>query len=337
MAIRRIPVPLMVLHVGLLALVQGVGIADDVPLGGPIAERFQRDQIRFASMQGVLLAFRHSQDRGEPAVVWTTADGRANGSIYPLKDFPNAERLDVWDTTSSPQGILIAGVVQSGERRLHRPPRHVLLTYDLTGALRRLWQVNPYHHHRMAADHRGNVYALGHRIDKQPVASVIVKYAPDGTVDREFLSSDLLPGGQRAVISDGRSGENQMWIDGERLLVYLAKPQELFQFDLDGRLQTRTPLRHALAQLTSNYGGTQAAVMTMVADEQSATVLAHVRIWGDKEATFALARLPLDGTGPVVAKPARGVELDGGQVALLGKSGHSTLFLNRHSSTILHR
>jgi hypothetical protein len=36
---------------------------------------------------------------------------------------------------------------------------------------------------------------------------------------------------------DPKSGANRLWIDGERLLAYMAQTQELFQFDLDGTLQ----------------------------------------------------------------------------------------------------
>lgn len=270
-------------------------------------------------------------------MVWADANGTRTGRITPLNDFPDAEGFDVGDVAAGPQKVVVSGIAQAGEKRLRRPPRHVILTYDLTGALRQQWLVNPYHHHAIAVDQRGNVYALGHRITRKRAANLILKYSPDGVVEREFLSPRLFPNGEQAAMADGSSGWNQLWVDGERLLVYLARPQELFQFDLDGNLQQRTSLRAPLARLAKTRGGTRAVVIALVGDGRSGSLLAQLHISGETKISFALARLPLDGGPPTIVEPTDGGELGTMQMPLLGRKGDSTLFLNRYTATILQR
>ena len=331
-----VPLGAAFLYTAVLALAPAIRTDDSVTLQGPYVARFQRDHVKFDTVQQVLIAYRNSSDRVEPAVVWAKADHGRVGVINPLKDFPKADRIDIWDVAAGPQSVVIAGVVQAGERRLHRPPRHVVLTYGLAGALRAVWVVNPFHHHKIAVDQSGNVYCLGHRIDAVRAPNVVIKYSPNGVVEREFFSSDLLPGGADAVELDGRIGDNQFWLDGERLMAYMAKLQELFQFDLEGKLQRRVPLQEALTQLARDHGGERAQILTLATEAQSASLLTQVHI-RSAPIPSALVRLPLDGGRPSSVEPADGGELGTLDVPLLGRSGDSTLFLNRYTATILRR
>jgi hypothetical protein len=199
---------------------------------------------------------------------------------------------------------------------------------------------NPYHHHEIAVDRAGNVYAMGHRIDGQPARNLILKYSPEGVVEREFFQTSLLPNVADATMPDGRCADNQLWIDGERLLVYMSEPDELFQFDLDGELRRRTPLRQGLARLARDLGGVRAEIKTLATDSQSASVLAEVCIWGDdhgeESLSFALARLSLEGKRPQALEHADCGELGTFQV-LLGRSADAIVFLNRYTAAILRR
>ncbi len=313
--------------------------AQDVLLSDEFANRLQGGhRIKFDNEHQVLIAHRNPSDRMELAVAWSSADGRRSGQIAPLKDLSNVEGLeglDIWNVAASQDAVVLAGVLQAGERRQRRPPRHVLLTYDRSGTLRSLWQVNPYHHHDIAVDYDGNVYALGHRMDGQAAANLIVKYSRSGVVEREFLSSKFFERRDRTVITGSPDGENLMWIDDNRLMVYLAAPQELFQFDPDGTLQRRLSLREALTQLRSASAATEAHVMNLVVEGES--LLMQVSIWGNGDPSSPLARVPMAGGRPTVLHPVESGEIGTFDVPLVGKSGASMLFLNKLSGTILRR
>ena len=321
-------------------LLAGVATAGDAVIADPYAAYFQQGKLRFDNVQQMLLAYRRSYDPADPALAWVAAEGGSAGRASPLKEFPKANAFDIGAVAAGPQSVLVSGVVQAGERALRLPPQHVILTYDLAGTLRRQWVVNPYHHHQIAVDRAGNVYAMGHRIDGQPARNLILKYSPEGVVEREFFQLSLLPNVADATMPDGRCADNQLWVDGERLLVYMAEPDELFQFALDGKLQRRTSLRQGLARLASNLGGVRAEIKALAADSRSASVLAEVCIWGDdhgeEKLSFALARLSLEGTRPQVLEPADCGELGTFQV-LLGRSPDAILLLNRYTATILRR
>jgi len=338
---RRSAAPLVVLLGALaLPLVPTVGTAaPDVRLADPYVSYYQRGNLKFDGVQQVLLAHRRSYDRSDPALAWADADGRRAGLISPLNDFPQADGFDIWAVAAGPQSVLVAGVVQAGEEVRREPPRHVILTYDLTGALRRKWVVNPWHYHQIAVDRSGNVYAMGHRIDSRRAKHLIRKYSPDGVVEREFLPSRLFANGADASITDSRTGLNQFWIDGDRLLVYMAQREELFQFDLDGRLERRTSLRQPLTRFAREHDGVRADVVKLAGDGQDGSLLAEVRVWGEgqKRVSLFLVRLPPDGARPQTVESTDGIELGTSDVPLLGTSGGAVLFLNRYTATILRR
>ena len=252
-----------------------------------------------------------------------------------MNDFSKAGGLDIWAVAAGPQSVLVAGVVPAGERALRLPPRHVILTYGLDGILRRKWVVNPWHHHDIAVDHSGCVYAMGHRIDGVHAANLVRKYTRDGVVERE-LPSDLVPNVE--AMSPDREN-NRFWVEDDLLRVYLADSDELFQFDLDGRLQHRASLRESLARLAREKGGVRADVMNISGDAKGTSVLAQVAIWtkGDEDVSFAFVRLFLDGRRAQSLESADGVELTTSFFPLLGRIGNDVLFLNRYTATLLRR
>ena len=107
------------------------------------------------------------------------------------------------------------------------------------------------HCHDIAVDRSGCVYALGHRIDGVHGANLVRKYTRDGVVERELFPSDLAPNVE--AMSPDR-GNNQFWVEGDLLRIYLADLDELFEFDLDGRRQRRASLRASLARLARDNG-----------------------------------------------------------------------------------
>jgi hypothetical protein len=318
-----------------VTVLPGIGIAADVVIADAYAAYFQSGKVKLDPVQQVLVAYRRSYDRDDPALAWVDADGRSGGQVSPLKEFTKADGFDIWAVAAGPQSVLVSGVVQAGERALRLPPRHVVLTYDRAGTLRSKWVMNPWHIHEMAVDRAGNLYALGDRIDGHS-ANLIRKYSRDGVFEREFMPAAMFPHGENATSPD--RGDNQFWVDDERLRVYLADAEELFEFDFNGQLQRRASLRESLARLARDHGGVRAEVVTLVSDAPDA-LLAQVRIWtvGDEDLSFALARLSLDGKRFQTLESVDGAELWTSFFPMLGRIANDILFLNRYTATILRR
>jgi hypothetical protein len=200
-----------------------------------------------------------------------------------------------------------------------------------------MWQVNPYHHHKIAVDRSGNVYALGHRIDARPAKNLIVKYSPKGTVIREFLPVDLLPNGQDTVLLNGRVGDNHLWIAGERLRLYVAATQELLEFDLDGVLARRLALGNQLVTLAKAAGGTRAQIRMVPSVDEPQAMFAQLAVWNESTGySFGVVRLSLDGTAP-----PRRLEQEADDepisVPLLGTSDGRFLFLDAKAGALVRR
>ena len=134
-------------------------------------------------------------------------------------------------------------------------------------------------------------------------------------------------------------GNNRFWVEDDLLRVYLADSAELFEFDLDGRLQRRASLRESLTRAARENGGVRADVMNIARDAEGASVLAQVIVWtkGDEDVSFALVRLFLDGRRAQTLESADGVELTTSFFPLLSRVGTDVLFLNRYTATLLRR
>ena len=195
---RFTPTVVLLIVCALASLVPAIGRPGDVVIADPYAPYFQEGKLRFDNVQQMLMAYRTSSDPADPALAWVDAEGRNAGRASPLKEFPDANAFDIWAVAAGPQGVLVSGVVQAGEKSLRRPPRHVILIYDLAGTLRGKWTMNPWHVHEMAVDRAGNVYALGHRIDAHS-ANLVRKYTRDGVLEREFMPVAMFPHGENAT------------------------------------------------------------------------------------------------------------------------------------------
>ncbi len=150
---------------------------------------------KWDSIQEVLLFYRDTSDPLMPAVRAYDHGTQARLVISPLKEFPGAKAIEIWDVDAATGcEVTMASVIQYGGQRV----KHALLTYDHWGLLRKFWEVYPYHHHGLAVDHEGNVYAFGHREDRgeqanQPDYSLLIKYSPAGKVLWESLPRSTFP------------------------------------------------------------------------------------------------------------------------------------------------
>src|SRR5207253_8543926 len=142
------------------------------------------------------------------------------------------------------EDIVVSATLGYGPRNTHPIPiKSLLLTYDATGMLRKVWDVNPYLDHHLAADRTGNVFALG---EKGGAAAgdypLLVKYSPTGEVLAETLSTGLFTKKEAVVTSGSPDGESKLFIKNDHLFAWIAPTQELFTFSLDGTLLSRRSL-----------------------------------------------------------------------------------------------
>jgi hypothetical protein len=208
------------------------------------------------NVQQVLLCINDVESSTVVGAEMYDLTGHALLRVYPLKDFPAAKAFSVWDATATPDGgMAITGVLTLSEKE--KSVRQLLLTYGKQGQLLKLWNVTPYHHHLLAADATGNIYAFGDRIDigtgvNAPDYPLIVKYSPGGGIEAEFMPRKMFT--SDVVDTNPHDGMNRMQIVGGELVLLLASMKEAVWFDLNGELERRVSLKEVLTDISTAYG-----------------------------------------------------------------------------------
>jgi hypothetical protein len=246
-------------------------------------------------VQGRLVFRRDVADPSLPAVKVLDVSGKTL-ALYPLRDFPGASYIDIWDAKGAPSGdVIISAILGYGPRKKGPVPlKSLLLTYDSTGTLRKVWEVDPYHHHLVAVDSQGNVFAFGDARDSSHDYPLLIKYSSQGDVVKKFLPANLFSSKDSVV----RGGEPRMFIKGDKLFLYVAATQELFTFSLDGVLLSRTWLGAAYQRIVELNGGGSIRAFEFSADLYG-NIVAEVRIYpkdNGQPQTLALAKFAPDGS-----------------------------------------
>lgn len=314
-----------------LALLGFFATSGRVPLSQPLVQQLAHSGLRYDASRDLLVSYQDSKDREVPAIIVATTTGETIAQVTPLKDFPQAASVDVWDAAASSSGVVVAAVIQDA-----RPPRHVLLMYDKRGMLQQLWQTSPYFHPNVAVDRFGSVFGFGSRMDGVATEHLLVKYTPQGTVAATFLPAQHFSKGEEVVFASGQSGINRLWMSGDRLLLYVAGAQELFEFDLQGALLRTVPLAVQLKRFAEAEGGRR-TMITQMTSGPSGAIVAQVGIWKEQKGfAFHLARLSWDPNGK--AEPIQieaGSELGTPSMQLLGSQGDQLLFLDATAGTLI--
>ena len=292
----------------------------------------------------VLLFYRDTNDPLMPAVRAYDHGTQARLAISPLKDFPDAKAIDIWDVAAATGGeVIMASVIQYGGQRV----KHALLTYDHWGLLRKFWEVYPYHHHKVGVDPEGNVYAFGHREDRgeqgnEPDYSLLIKYSTTGKVLWKSLPRSTFPYDQEIVATSQGTGEHKLLVANDALLLYVATTGELFWFNLgNGKMLRRASVSQLLDQMASDSGMSHAEIVSLAVSSPG-DLLAQVRVWRkDPQITsigFVMARIAKDGSScqrlsAVMPVPFPGLFLGstlGGTHLFLGKQATGeTVLLER--------
>lgn len=257
---------------------------------------------KWDSVQDRLILYRDTSDSAQPSVRIFAKDG-ASTAVYSLRDLSESKYVDIWGVAATPDGgILLATIVGYTPRGL-KPARlkSFLLTYDAAGNLKKVWEMEPYHHHLLAVDRDGNVFALGDSDLAEPYF-LIIKYSPTGKILREFLPSSLFPEGDKVIDNASLNGDCQMFIKGDVLFVWLPRPQEVFRFSLSGKLLSRTSLAKALSSLVVESATGRATVKALTA-ETDGDMVAQVQLWpknASEPVRSELVRLTATGSGATV-------------------------------------
>jgi len=222
--------------------------------------------------------YRDIKSSGAAAVKIFKDDG-SSASIYPLADLSETWSISLWGVAATPDGGIVASVVPTYSAPGVKPVKvkEFLVTYNGTGKLTKVWDVNPYHYMRVAVDHLGNVFAFGVSNLNAPYP-LVVKYSSSGTVEKEFFSSADAPGGEFATMNGSLYGDPDMFIKGDQLFVWLSHSLDLFCFSLSGDLVSKTSFASALNGLAAATNSDHARVLSLTTGEHG-EVFAQVQLW----------------------------------------------------------
>ncbi len=307
-------------------------LSQEIPIAAPDGETGYL--LVWDGVHDRLIAYRDVEATASAAVRIHSKDGPASLGLYPLRDLPGTQGISIWSVASTPDGgVVVAAIVDYGQYQR----KSLLLTYDGSGRLSRVWDVDPCHHHRVVVDREGNILAFGER--HEPNDSnypLFAKYAPNAKILAEFLPATSFAVGDEVVSTNPATGEHQLFISGEELSLYLAPTKELFRFNLVGKILGRVSLEPVLRQLAEGTESARAEILGMGVLERGEVVV-QLRLWPtDGSGTpvrFGLAKFNKDGSnaqmlGPVAGTPGPGRLLgttSRGKLVFLERRGPATV------------
>jgi hypothetical protein len=254
--------------------------------------------------QNRLIRFNDVKQPDVAAAQLFSPSGESSAPIFALRDIPGAQWLSVWAVAAMPDGNValsgIAGYSKPGESGSTKP---VILVYDNSGQLKSLWNVYPYHQHKLAANANGEIFALGDRLDAtNGDFPMLTKYSADGHILWQSLSTNLLHNKDKegAIQGSNRFGESKIVLHNDEVFVWLPGTEELFHFSKDG-----TPIEHS--SLSASFRkfatrlGFSSARLDQMAFTSNGALLAQFTLWPNEDqsttkAAFALARVATDGS-----------------------------------------
>jgi hypothetical protein len=292
-------------------------------------------QTKWDSVQGRLLLFRDSSTPDVPSARIVEEDG-ISVPVFVLHDFRDAKFVDIWAAAATPEGGLVLSVIlgfanrpQPKEIRTTPVPlKSLLLTYGKDGALKKVWNVAPYHHQALAVDADGDVFALGTRDAGKEGFPMIVKYSAKGEVLREFAPSSMFANGGKALDGTPLNGSPSLLIRKGMLVLWVPSTKEMFRFSLDGKLQRKSAIGNALDRLAAENKFAHATIAG-IALADSGEFMAQVWLWPNEKnsegVVEAMANVSSDGQKAALASPILtpglsaqflGISSDGKQVKM---------------------
>jgi hypothetical protein len=247
------------------------------------------------------LFYRDVSDPSSPAIK-IVAKGGTQTAIYSLKDFAGANWIDVWAVSGEPSGdIVVSAIVGYAPRKDKNANlnKSLLLTYDQYGTLRKVWDILPYNHHDLAVDASGNVFGLGVAAAPSDEYPLIVKYSPDGKVEKEFMSSAQFSNKDDVVANPGLFGTNQMFVKNDRLYVWLVQSQELYEFSLNGDFLEKRSLSKIIQTIAETTDSSRAIISRLDVDGAGNIVAGFVTFSNGKKSVTQTGTAEINKAGVV--------------------------------------
>jgi hypothetical protein len=191
--------------------------------------------------------------------IYNVASGEKR-SIDILKEFPNAQYVDVTGLASGPDGaVLVVCEVNLDDRvftgdRLLEYDNHSMLVVNLTTA--------DYDVGAAAMDKRGNIYLVGtHDGENSSDESypLLVKYDAQGHITLEALSRSLFANIDDPIgdgIGQLHSGATRVAVSEKAIDVYLAPAGEMVVLNQAGEIQKRVNVASKLSEFAQTKGYT---------------------------------------------------------------------------------
>ncbi len=308
-------------------------LSQEIPVSAPDGESGYL--MVWDGVQDRLLAHRDVDAAALPAVRIHSKVESDSVALYPMRDLAGAQSISIWNVAATPEGgAAIAAIADYGEHQR----KSLMLTYDGSGRLRKVWDVDPCHHHRVVVDHEGNIFAFGERHEpKDSNYPLFAKYSPNAKVLAEFLPATLFAAGDDVVSTSPATGEHQLFIRGEEMLLYLAPTKELFRFALAGKLLGRVSLEPVLRLLAEGTESARAEILGMGVLE-SGEVVVQLRFWPTEGSStpvrFGLAKFDKGGGNAQMSGPVTGTPTPGRFLGMTSK-GKLVFLERRGSATVL--
>jgi hypothetical protein len=280
--------------------------------------------------QNRLIRFDNVNDPNLPAAQQFSASGESSAPVFALKDIPGAQWLSVWDAAALPGGnVALSGVAGYAKKGAGGSTKPLILIYDNAGQLKGLWNVYPYHLHKLVANTSGELFALGDRLDETAGDyPMLTKYSPDGHILWQSLSTSLLRNKEKEGAMQGSNlfGESQILVHNDEVFVWLPRAEELFHFSAQGELLNRAPMKFAFRKFSTRVGFSGAR-LDHLAFMSDGTLLAQFTLWPNADqpitkAAFALAQVAQDGSSVRLIGPTTRTRVPG---ALLGVTADDKL------------
>jgi len=182
-----------------------------------------------------LLMYRGAAIRGDVAIKVVSQDGHVRLALKPFDDLRKAgiAKISLWDAiVRRDGGVSYVGVVIHDSKSGEQPRASQLMAhYSANGILSRVWDMDPYHHHLIAADRHDNIYAFGHRVDgnNKPPYPLLMRYSEDGAVKATLLTAaDIGESKEPDLFVD--SGAHELLSAGDSIVLLLRPKNELVEF-----------------------------------------------------------------------------------------------------------
>ena len=293
-----------------------------------------------------LLVYRNTSAPDMPSAR-IFANSGTSVPIFILYDFREAKFANIWAAAATPEGGMVLSVIVGFGHRADPKDtsktsvKSLVLTYGPDGALKKVWNVAPYHHLALAVDSSGNVFALGIRDAGPEGFPMLIKYSKSGEILGEYLPSSTFAKWERALDGNPLNGSPALFIHDQQLVIWVSSTREIFKFSLNGELQRKFALGAQVDRLAAQNGFAQGTIARLAVSNLGGLAV-EVRFWPSKASAkgimLGMVDVSPDGTeaklsDPLVLAAAKkqqflGVSEDGKHV-VLERIGKDKVFINK--------